>query len=59
MLTGRRFRLALTEGQASLRVEFGNICRAVWNTGLDQRCQYRRRGGWMRAVFRRPQNWLR
>ncbi|MEV7003925.1 hypothetical protein AB0N62_40705 [Streptomyces sp. NPDC093982] len=30
--------------------EFGNICRVVWNTGLDQRRQYRRRGVWMSYV---------
>ena len=23
------------------------ICRAVWNTGLEQRREYRRRGAWM------------
>ncbi|MGW1715068.1 hypothetical protein [Streptomyces sp. NPDC002156] len=24
---------------------YGNVCRAVWNTGLEQRREYRRRGG--------------
>lgn len=50
MLTGRRYRLQLTEAQAELSEEYGNICRSVWNTGLDQRRQYRRRGGWMNYV---------
>jgi hypothetical protein len=31
--------------------EFGNICRAVWNTVLEQRRQYRRRGAWMNGRF--------
>ncbi|MEV7004558.1 hypothetical protein AB0N62_44240 [Streptomyces sp. NPDC093982] len=30
--------------------EFGNICRAVWDTGLEQRRQYRRCGAWMNYV---------
>lgn len=47
MLTGRRYRLALTGEQAEQCVEFGHVCRAVWNTALDQRRQYRQRGGWM------------
>ena len=47
MLSGRRYRLALTPEQAGMCEEFGNICRAVWNTGLHQRREYRRRGGWM------------
>ncbi|MEV7003224.1 helix-turn-helix domain-containing protein [Streptomyces sp. NPDC093982] len=36
--------------QAALCEEFGNICRVVWNTGLDQRRLYRRRGAWMNYV---------
>ena len=43
MLTGFRYRLALTEQQAEQCVEFGAICRAVWNTALDQRRQARDR----------------
>ncbi|WP_240979543.1 hypothetical protein [Streptomyces sp. HNM0574] len=47
--------------------EFGNICRAVWNTGLDQRRQYRLRGAWMNYVpqaaeladAKREHSWLR
>ncbi|WUN92934.1 helix-turn-helix domain-containing protein [Streptomyces sp. NBC_00299] len=50
VLSGRRYRLKLTAGQAAMCEEFGNICRAVWNTGLDQRRQYRRRGVWMNYV---------
>ncbi|MFF4350319.1 helix-turn-helix domain-containing protein [Streptomyces sp. NPDC001530] len=26
--------------------EYGDVCRAVWNTALERRRQYRRRGGW-------------
>ncbi|MGW8433914.1 RNA-guided endonuclease InsQ/TnpB family protein [Nocardiopsis sp. NPDC055551] len=40
MLTGRRYRLALTDAQAAMCTEFGDLCRAVWNTALDQRRQY-------------------
>ncbi|MEU3306058.1 RNA-guided endonuclease InsQ/TnpB family protein [Nocardiopsis sp. NPDC055551] len=40
MLTGRRYRLALTDDQEAMCTEFGDICRAVWNTALDQRRQY-------------------
>ncbi|MFC9090251.1 RNA-guided endonuclease InsQ/TnpB family protein [Nocardiopsis dassonvillei] len=37
MLTGFRYRLALTDEQAESCQVYGDICRAVWNTGLDQR----------------------
>ncbi|WP_435108724.1 helix-turn-helix domain-containing protein [Nocardiopsis synnemataformans] len=37
MLTGFRYRLALTDEQAQACQTYGDICRAVWNTGLDQR----------------------
>ncbi|NGO73898.1 transposase [Streptomyces sp. SB3404] len=47
MLSGRRYRLALTPEQAEMCEEFGNICRSVWNTALHQRREYRRRGAWM------------
>src|SRR5699024_12595945 len=40
MLSGRRYRPALTQEQAGQCQEFGDICRAVWNTALDQRRQY-------------------
>ncbi|WP_369360941.1 helix-turn-helix domain-containing protein [Streptomyces sp. cg2] len=41
----------MTVDQAVMREEFGAICRAVWNTALDQRRQYRRRGAWMNCVY--------
>ncbi|GAA4882582.1 RNA-guided endonuclease TnpB family protein [Saccharopolyspora cebuensis] len=47
MLTGRKYRLKLTAAQSAQCEEFGNVCRAVWNTALDQRRQYRKRGAWM------------
>lgn len=50
MLTGRRYRLQLTSEQAGMCEEFGNVCRAVWNIGLQQRREYRRRGAWMDYV---------
>ncbi|WP_405634212.1 helix-turn-helix domain-containing protein [Streptomyces sp. NBC_00056] len=36
MLTGRRYRLVVTAGQAAQCQEFADICRSVWNTGLEQ-----------------------
>jgi len=36
MLVGRKYRLAFTPEQGEMAEEFGNICRAVWNTGLEQ-----------------------
>ncbi|MGW0735655.1 RNA-guided endonuclease InsQ/TnpB family protein [Streptomyces sp. NPDC002851] len=67
MLTGRRYRLDLTESQTAMAEEFGDICRAVWNTGLEQRREYRRRGAWMNYVpqaaelaeAKREHEWLR
>ncbi|MGW4976162.1 helix-turn-helix domain-containing protein [Streptomyces mirabilis] len=50
MLVGRKYRLAFTPGQVEMAEEFGNICRAVWNTGLEQRREYRRRGAWVGYV---------
>ncbi|MGP3951840.1 RNA-guided endonuclease InsQ/TnpB family protein [Streptomyces sp. 7N604] len=50
MLSGRRYRLELTAEQAEQCEEFGDICRAVWNTALEQRREYRRRGAWMNYV---------
>ncbi len=47
MLTGRRFRVEFTEEQARYAEQVGAACRAVWNTGLEQRREYRRRGTWM------------
>jgi putative transposase len=50
MLTGRKYRLKLTAEQNDMCEEFGNVCRAVWNTGLEQRRAYRQRGTWMNYV---------
>ncbi|MEV6229064.1 transposase [Saccharopolyspora shandongensis] len=47
MLTGRRYRLSLTPEQAEQCELFGGICRSVWNTALEQRREYRRRGAWI------------
>lgn len=47
MLTGRRFRVEFTGLQAEYAERVGAACRAVWNTGLEQRREYRRRGAWM------------
>lgn len=47
MLTGRRFRVEFTGEQAEFAEQIGAACRAVWNTGLEQRREYRRRGAWM------------
>jgi putative transposase len=45
--SGRRFRLELTEAQARLAEQTADVCRTVWNIGLEQRREYRRRGAWM------------
>ncbi len=47
MLTGRRFRVEFTAEQAEYADRIASVCRAVWNTGLEQRREYRRRSGWM------------
>lgn len=47
MLTGRRFRVEFTGEQTECAERIGAACRAVWNTGLEQRREYRRRGAWM------------
>ncbi|KZS76364.1 hypothetical protein A4G26_21930 [Mycobacterium kansasii] len=47
MLTGRRFQVEFTDEQAGYAEQVGAACRAVWNTGLEQRREYRRRGAWM------------
>jgi putative transposase len=44
VLTGRRYLLAFTREQEAYAQTVGDICRAVWNTGLEQRREYRRRG---------------
>ncbi|MFD8082774.1 RNA-guided endonuclease InsQ/TnpB family protein [Kitasatospora sp. NPDC059722] len=50
VLSGRRYRLELDSGQAELCETFGDVCRSVWNTALEQRREYRRRGAWMDYV---------
>ncbi|MFJ8477383.1 RNA-guided endonuclease InsQ/TnpB family protein [Kitasatospora sp. NPDC094011] len=50
MLSGRRYRLELNSVQAELCEMFGDVCRSVWNTALEQRREYRRRGAWMNYV---------
>ncbi|MER7849795.1 transposase [Kitasatospora sp. NPDC096077] len=50
MLAGRRYRLELDSAQVELCEMFGGICRSVWNTALEQRREYRRRGAWMNFV---------
>ncbi|MFD6392208.1 RNA-guided endonuclease InsQ/TnpB family protein [Nocardia sp. NPDC060259] len=47
MLTGRKYRVEFTHGQAEFAETIGAICRSVWNTGLEQRREYRRRGSWI------------
>lgn len=47
MLTGRRYRLDLTAEQREFAERIGGACRSVWNTALEQRRIYRRRGGWI------------
>jgi len=44
MLTGRRYLLALAPEQVAYAEAIGAVCRSVWNTGLEQRREYRRRG---------------
>jgi putative transposase len=47
MLTGRRFRVEFTDEQGEYAEQIAGVCRAVWNTGLEQRRAYRSRGGWI------------
>jgi len=47
VLTGRRLRVEFTDEQAEFAEQIGAVCRSVWNTGLEQRREYRRRGAWM------------
>ena len=50
MLTGRRYLLAFTDEQNAYAETVGSICRAVWNTALEQRREYRRRGAFISYV---------
>ena len=47
MLVGRRFRVRFKPDQLAYADEVAGVCRAVWNTGLDQRRQYRQRRAWI------------
>jgi len=47
MLSGRRFRVSFTRDQLAYADEVAGVCRAVWNTALDQRGQYRQRRAWI------------
>lgn len=47
MLTGRRFRVDFSAEQTEFAQRIGDACRAVWNTGVEQRRAYRQRGAWM------------
>ncbi|MFG1689387.1 RNA-guided endonuclease InsQ/TnpB family protein [Nonomuraea sp. NPDC049269] len=47
MLTGRKYRLNLTPGQVVFAERIGGACRSVWNTALEQRREYRRRGAFI------------
>lgn len=43
MLTGRRFRVEFTDEQVEYAERIADVCRAVWNAGLEQRRAYRQR----------------
>ncbi|WP_449066376.1 helix-turn-helix domain-containing protein, partial [Planomonospora algeriensis] len=47
MLTGRRYRLEFDFGQKLTAERVAAACRAVWNTALEQRRAYRRRGAFI------------
>jgi putative transposase len=47
VLTGRRFRVEFTEEQKAFAERIADTCRGVWNIGLEQRREYRRRGAWI------------
>ncbi|GIH23823.1 transposase [Acrocarpospora phusangensis] len=47
MLAGRRYRAEFTPEQAEFAEQIGGICRSVWNTALEQRRAYRRRGAFI------------
>ncbi|WP_230395611.1 RNA-guided endonuclease InsQ/TnpB family protein [Plantactinospora alkalitolerans] len=50
MLTGRRYLLAFSDAQVAYAEQVGAACRAVWNTALEQRREYRRRHAWINYV---------
>lgn len=39
--------MEFTDEQEQFAEKIAGVCRAVWNTGLEQRREYRRRGVWM------------
>ncbi|MEV4068953.1 RNA-guided endonuclease InsQ/TnpB family protein [Nonomuraea fuscirosea] len=45
VLAGRKYRADFDPGQRIFAERLGGICRSVWNTGLQQRREYRKRGG--------------
>lgn len=47
MLIGRRYLIAFAPEQEEYAERVAGICRAVWNTGLEQRREYRRRGAFI------------
>ncbi|MEU9111796.1 transposase [Streptomyces sp. NPDC048483] len=67
MLTGRKYRAYLEQNQAEYAETIGGACRSVWNTGLEQRRGYRRRGAWINyreqarelAEAKREHTWLK
>ncbi|WP_438306674.1 helix-turn-helix domain-containing protein (plasmid) [Streptomyces sp. HUAS TT11] len=50
MPSGRRYLLDLSPEQEERCEEFGSVCRSAWNTALDQRWEYWRRGACMNYV---------
>lgn len=50
MLTGRRYLLVFTGEQEAYAETVAAACRAVWNTALEQRREYRRRGAFISYV---------
>ncbi|GGL28386.1 RNA-guided endonuclease InsQ/TnpB family protein [Planomonospora parontospora] len=47
ILTGRRYRLEFDFGQKLVAERIAAVCRSVWNTALEQRRAYRRRGAFI------------
>ncbi|WP_433476889.1 RNA-guided endonuclease InsQ/TnpB family protein [Spirillospora sp. CA-142024] len=47
MLAGRKYRAYMEDGQKEYADTIGSVCRSVWNTALEQRRAYRRRGAYI------------
>ncbi|WP_455352332.1 RNA-guided endonuclease InsQ/TnpB family protein [Streptomyces sp. SYSU K217416] len=47
MFVGRKYEAELTGVQAEAAEQYAGACRLVWNIGLEQRREYRRRGAWI------------